>query len=157
MTPHELMTRKLMEKIAAAGANVPVYSLLVSALQGEKLDTPSSGIAIRIHATGQLAEPQPIYTFAVAVTLTVSIDDDKGGDLFKTNHDAIWDVFDHLARADNCAEIGDEGDTLSEGAAHVFAVDGFQMDEGDDPDYQEDDNGGAWTISFAATITGRAT
>ena len=153
MTPHELMTRKLMEKIAAAGANVPVYSLLVSALQGEKLDTPSSGIAIRIHATGQLAEPQPIYTFAVSVTLTVSIDDDKGGDLFKKNHDAIWDVFDHLARADNCGELGDEDD----GTDKVFAVDGFQMAEGDDPDYQEDDNGGAWTISFAATITGRAT
>ncbi len=157
MTPHELMTRKLKAAIEAAGASVPVFSLLLSALEGEKQQTPSSGIAVRVHATGQPHEPQPIYTFAISVTLAVAVDDDKGGDLFKTNHDAIWAAFDYLARGDNCAGLGDEGDDLPEGTAHVFAVDGFQIGEGDDPDYTEDDNGGAWTITFSATVTGRAT
>ena len=39
---------------------------------------------------------------------------------------------------------------------HIFSVDGFQLGAGDEPDYQEDDNGGTWTTTFLATLTGRA-
>ena len=154
MTPAELITRKLKAAIEAAGATLPVYSLLLEALDGEKQATPSSGIALNVHIAGQQAEPLPLYSFALHVVLTVSIDDDKGGRLFKENYDTLWAVFDHLARADNCAELGDEGD--ADTPAHVFAVDGFQLSEGDEPDYQEDENGGSFSTSFAATITGRA-
>lgn len=156
MNPAELITRKLKAAIEAAGATVPVYSLLLEALEGEKHETPSSGIAINAHVSGQLAEPLPLYTFALTVALTVSIDDDKGGSLFKTNYDALWAVFDNLARGDNCAALGDENDELAENEPHVFAVDGFQLADGNEPDYQTDENGGSWTTSFAATITGRA-
>lgn len=146
MTPAELITRKLRDAIEAAGASVPVYSLLLEAMSGERHETPSSGIAINVHITGQLAEPLPLYTFGVSAILTCSIDDDKGGVLFKRNYNAIWAVFDRLARGDNCAEICGDG----------FAADGFQLSEGDPPDFQEDENGGSWTVTFAATITGRA-
>lgn len=157
MTPAELITRKLKAAIENAGATVPVYSLLLEALEGEKNKTPSSGIALNVHISGQLAEPIPHYTFSVSAILSVSVDDDKGGSLFVENYNALWAVFDNLAREDSCTALGDEGDELEDGAAHVFAVDGFQLTEGDEPDFQADDNGGTWTTSFAATITGRAT
>lgn len=157
MTPAELITRKLKQAVEAAGATIPVYSLLLEALEGERHETPSSGIGINVHVSGQLEEPLPHYTFNAKVGLAVSIDDDKGGWLFKENYDAIWAAFDNLARGDNCTALGDEDDELADGAAHVFAVDGFQISDGDEPDYQADENGGSWSTSFAATITGRAT
>ena len=153
MTPAELITRKLKARIEASGATLPVFSLLLEALAGEKQATPSSGIALNVHVSGQLEEPLPHYTFTVRAVLTVALDDDKGGSLFKENYDALWAAFDFLARGDNCAGLGDEGDDTE---AHIFAADGFELGEGDPPDYQEDDNGGSWTTSFAATITGRA-
>lgn len=156
MTPAELITRKLKTAIENAGATVPVYSLLLEALEGEKHETPSSGIALNVHVSGQLDEPLPHYTFAATASLTVSIDDDKGGRLFVENYDVLWAVFDTAARGDNCVAFGDEADELDEGAAHVFAVDGFQITDGTEPDYQQDENGGSWTTTFAATITGRA-
>ena len=156
MTPAELITLKLKARLEATGASVPIQSLLLAALAGEKCEAASSGIEINVHITGQLAEPLPHYTFSVTASLTASIDDDKGGEISRENYEAIWAAFDFLARGDNCLELGDEGDTLEEGQAHVFAVDGFQLGEGDPPDFQEDENGGSWTTSFAATITGRA-
>ena len=156
MTPAELITRKLKQAIEAAGATVPVFSLLLEALQGERQTTPSSGIAVNVHISGQLEEPLSHYTFSVSAILSVSIDDDKGGTLFVENYNALWSVFDNLAREDNCTALGDEGDELAEGAAHIFAVDGFQLMEGDEPEYDEDENGGAWTTSFKAALTGRS-
>lgn len=156
MTPAELITRRLRDRIIAAGATLPVYSLLLEALAGEKRETPSSGIAINVHVAEQLEEPLPHYSFSVTVALSVSLDDDKGGQLFKENYDALWAAFDRLCRADNCTALGDEDDELADGETHVFAVDGFQLGDGDSPDWQEDGNGGSWTVSFAATITGRA-
>ncbi len=156
MTPAELITRKLKAAIESAGATVPVYSLLLEAIAGEKQKTPSSGIALNVHISGQLEEPLPHYTFKANAILSVAIDDDKGGAVFKTNYDTLWAVFDNLARGDNCAALGDEDDELDDGAAHVFAVDGFELGEGDEPDYQQDENGGSFSTSFAATITGRA-
>lgn len=153
MTPAELITRKLKAAIESAGATLPVYSLLLEALEGEKQETPSSGIALNVHIAAQLEEPLPHYSFSARAILTVALDDDKSGGLFKANYDALWDVFDYLARGDNCAELGDEADDTP---AHVFAVDGFQLENGDEPDFQQDENGGSWTTSFAATITGRA-
>ena len=122
MTPAELITRKLKQAIEAAGATIPVYSLLLEALEGERHETPSSGIGIKVHVSGQLDEPIPHYTFDVKAGLAVSIDDDKGGWLFKENYDAIWAAFDNLARGDNCTALGDEDDELADGVAHVFAV-----------------------------------
>lgn len=156
MTPAELITRKLKAAIENAGATLPVHSLLLEALDGEKQETPSSGIALNVHIAAQLEEPLPHYSFSVRAILTVALDDDKSGGLFKENYDAIWAVFDNLARNDNCTALGDENDELAEGAAHVFAVDGFQLAEGDEPTYQQDENGGTFTTSFAATTTGRA-
>ena len=156
MTPAELITRKLKAAVESAGATLPIQSLLLEALDGEKQETPSSGIALNVHIAGQLEEPLPHYSFSVRAVLTVALDDDKGGRLFLENYEAIWAAFDFLAREDNCTELGDEGNTLEEGAAHVFAVDGFQLNEGDEPDYEQNENGGTWTTSFAATITGRA-
>lgn len=157
MTPAELITRKLKTAIEKAGATVPVVSLLLEALEGERHQTPSSGIAIKVHVSGQLEEPLPHYTFAVKVGLVVSLDDDKGGRLFMENFAALWEVMDFFARADNCIALGDGEDEIPAGAHHVFCVDGFQLLEGDEPEYQQDENGGTWTTSFAATITGRAT
>ena len=154
MTPAELITRKLKARIEASGATVPVFSLLLEALAGEKHDAKSSCIAVNVHIAEQRAEPLPLYSFNATVALTVSLDDDKGGSLFVDNYNAMWAVFDHLARGDNCAELGDEDDDTP---AHVFAVDGFQLESGDEPDFQQDENGGTWTTTFAATITGRAT
>lgn len=156
MTPAELITRKLKAAIENAGATLPVHSLLLEALDGEKQETPSSGIALNVHISEQLEEPLPHYAFSARAILTVALDDDKSGGLFKANYDTLWAVFDNLARGDNCAALGDEDDELDDGAAHVFAVDGFQLDEGDEPDFQQDENGGTFTTSFAATITGRA-
>lgn len=153
MTPAELITRKLKARIEASGATLPVFSLLLEVLAGEKHEAKSSGIALNVHIAGQLEEPQPHYTFTVRAVLTVALDDDKGGALFKANYDALWAVMDTLARGDNCVELGDEADDTE---AHVFAVDGFQIESGDEPDFQPDENGGAWSVSFAATITGRA-
>ena len=156
MTPAELITRKLKAKVEAAGATLPVYSLLLEALAGEKHEALSSGIALNIHNGDQLEEPLPHYTFNVTAILTVALDDDKGGQLFKANYDKLWAVFDNLARGDNCTALGDEDDELADDLAHVFAVDGFQLGEGAEPDYQQDENGGSFTTTFAATITGRA-
>ena len=156
MSPAELITRKLKDAIEAGGATVPVDSLLLEALEGERHETPSSGIGLNVHVSGQIAEPLPLYTFSVRAVLTVSLDDDKGGRLFKENYDILWAVFDGLARGDNCAALGDENDELDDGTAHVFAVDGFQFASGDEPTFQDDENGGSWTTSFAVTITGRA-
>jgi hypothetical protein len=156
MTPAELITRKLKQAIEAAGATLPVNSLLLEALDGEKQKTPSSGIALNVHISEQLEEPLPHYSFSARAILTVALDDDKSGGLFKANYDTLWAVFDNLARNDNCVALGDEGDELAEDTAHVFAVDGFQLGEGDEPDYQQDENGGSFTTTFAATITGRA-
>ncbi|MBR4353774.1 MAG: hypothetical protein IKP97_00555 [Kiritimatiellae bacterium] len=156
MTPAELITRKLKAQIESAGSTLPVHSLLLEALDGEKQETPSSGIALNVHISEQLEEPLPHYAFSARAILTVSLDDDKGGNLFLENYNALWAAFDNLARGDNCEALGDEADELAEGVAHVFAVDGFQIVEGETPDFQTDENGGYWTTSFAATITGRA-
>ena len=156
MTLAELITRKLKARIEASGATLPVFSLLLEALAGEKHEAKSSGIAVNVHIAGQQAEPLPLYSFNATAILTVSLDDDKGGSLFVENYNALWAAFDFLARGDNCVELGDEADELADDAAHVFAVDGFQIQSGDEPDYQEDENGGSWSTSFAATITGRA-
>jgi len=156
MTPAELITRKLKAAIENAGATLPVHSLLLEALEGEKQETPSSGIALNVHISDQLEEPLPHYAFSVRAILTVALDDDKSGGLFKENYDALWATFDNLARGDNCAALGDEDDELDDGAAHVFAADGFQLGEGDEPDFQQDENGGTFSTTFAATITGRA-
>jgi hypothetical protein len=153
MTPAELITRKLKAAIESVGATLPVYSLLLEALEGEKQETPSSGIALNVHIAAQLEEPLPHYSFSARAILTVALDDDKGGAVFKANYDALWAVFDYLARGDNCAELGDEADDTP---THVFAVDGFQLENGDEPDFQQDENGGSFSTSFAATITGRA-
>lgn len=153
MTPAELITRKLKARIEASGATLPVFSLLLEALAGEKHEAKSSGIAVNVHIAEQRAEPLPLYSFNATVVLTVSLDDDKGGSLFVENYNALWAVFDFLARGDNCVELGDEADDTE---AHVFAVDGFQLGEGDPPDFADDENGGTWTTTFAATITGRA-
>lgn len=156
MTPAELITRKLKELIEDEGATVPVAALLLEALDGEKLELPPSFIALSVHVAGQLEEPLPHYRFEAAAELVVSVDEDKGARLFKENHDALWRTFDSLAREDNCTALGDENDELTEGTAHVFAVDGFQLNAGNAPTFQDDGNGGSWTTSFAATITGRA-
>ncbi len=153
MTPAELITRKLKSVIESNGATAQVYSLLIEALEGKPHVSPSSGIAINCHVSAQTAEPLPLYTFDLSVALSVALDDDKSGSLFVENYNALWTTFDYLCRADNCTALGDEDDDVDE---HVFAVDGFQLDKGDDPDYQSDANGGSWTCSFAATITGRA-
>ena len=153
MTPAELITRKLKARIEASGATLPVFSLLLEALAGEKHEAKSSGIAVNVHIAEQHAEPLPLYSFNATVALTVSLDDDKGGSLFVENYNALWAAFDFLARGDNCGELGDEADDTE---AHVFAVDGFQLGEGDPPDFADDENGGTWTTTFAATITGRA-
>ena len=147
MTPPELLARNVAGTILAAGATVPVYSLLLSALAGEKFESPSSGIAVNVHISGQHAEPLPIYTFTVSATLSAAVDDDKDGRLFKHNHDILWRVFDRLARGDTCREIG---------ALGVFEVDGLQFLESDPPDFSEDDNGGSFNITFAVQVTGRA-
>ena len=153
MTPAELITRRLKARIEAGGATLPVFSLLLEALAGEKHEAKSSGIAVNVHIAEQRAEPLPLYSFNATVVLTVSLDDDKGGSLFVENYNALWAAFDFLARGDNCADLGDEADDTP---AHVFAVDGFQLESGDEPDFQQDENGGTWTTTFAATITGRA-
>ena len=153
MTPAELITRKLKARIEASGATLPVFSLLLEALAGEKHEAKSSGIAVNVHIAGQQAEPLPLYSFSVRAILTVALDDDKGGSLFVENYNTLWAAFDYLARGDNCAELGDEGDDTP---AHIFAVDGFELGEGDPPDFADDENGGTWTTTFAATITGRA-
>ena len=154
MTPAELITRKLKARIEASGATVPVFSLLLEAIAGEKHEAKSSCIAVNVHIAEQHAEPLPLYSFNATVGLTVSLDDDKGGSLFAENYNALWAAFDFLARDDNCVELGDEDDDTE---AHVLAVDGFQLGEGDPPDFADDENGGTWTTTFAATITGRAT
>ena len=153
MTPAELITRKLKARIEASGATLPVFSLLLEALAGEKHEAKSSAIALNVHIAEQHAEPLPLYSFNATVGLTVALDDDKGGSLFVENYNALWAAFDFLARGDNCVELGDEADDTE---AHVFAVDGFQLESGDEPDFQQDENGGTWTTTFAATITGRA-
>lgn len=156
MTPAELITRKLKAAIEAVGVTVPVISLLLESFEGERHETPSSFIALTVQFTEQLEEPLPHYRFQVTADLVAAIDDDKGGMLFKENHDALWGVFDNLARGDNCAALGDENDELAENEPHVFAVDGFQFGGGNAPSFTDDENGGSWTTSFAATITGRA-
>ena len=159
MTPAELITRKLKARIEASGATLPVFSLLLEALAGEKHEAKSSCIAVNVHVAEQHAEPLPLYSFNATVALTVSLDDDKGGSLFAENYNDLWAAFDFLARDDNCVELGDEDDEPEEGRdpiQHVFAVDGFQLGSGDEPDYQEDDNGGTWTTTFSSTLTGRA-
>ena len=154
MTPAELITRKLKARIEASGATLQVFSLLLEALAGEKHEAKSSCIAVNVHVAEQHAEPLPLYSFNATVGLTVSLDDDKGGSLFFENYNALWAAFDFLARDDNCVELGDEDNDTE---AHVFEVDGFQLGEGDPPDFADDENGGTWTTTFAATITGRAT
>ena len=160
MTPAELISRRLMARLEAAGVSVPVQSLLIQALAGETKSVASSGVLVNCHISEQIAEPLPNYKFDVIVRLVVSIDDDKNGELFAENYAAIWAAFDYLAREDNCEELGDENDHAENDDApepqHVFAVDGFQLGGGDEPDYQEDENGGTWTTSFTATLTGRA-
>lgn len=147
MTPAELLTRNIKTRIESTGAGLPIHSLLISALEGQKAETPSSGIAINVHIADQLTESLPQYVFTATVILTVSIDDDKEGILFARNYEAIWNALDFLARKDNCLELGDDS---------VFAVDGFKLSGGGDPDYQEDENAGSFTTSFEATITGRS-
>lgn len=158
MTPAELITTRLKARIVAAGADIPVESLLLQALAGEKKSVASSGITLNVHISGQLHESLPLYTFKVTARLVAAIDDDKTGDLFKRNYDALWAAFDFLARGDNCTELGDEDDTPDGDTpvAHIFAVDGFQLADGDEPDYQADENGGTWVTTFTATLTGRA-
>ena len=156
MTPAELITRKLCAKLADAGATLPVVSLLLEALDGEKHAVPSSFIALNVHIAEQLEEPLPHYRFEATATVVVAVDDDKGGAIFKANYEAVWTAFDGLARGDSCTALGDENDELDDGAAHVFAVDGFQIGAGNTPSYTEDENGGTWDTSFAASITGRA-
>ena len=158
MTPAELITTRLKARIVASGADIPVQSLLLQALAGEKKSVASSGISLNVHISGQLEEPLPHYTFKVTARLVAAIDDDKTGDLFKRNYDALWAAFDFLARADNCTELGDEYDTPDgdEPAPHIFSVDGFHLADGDEPDYQADENGGTWVTTFTATLTGRA-
>lgn len=152
MTPAELITQKLYARLNACGVTLPIDSLLLDALAGEKRSVEASNIGINVHISNQLAEPLPQYQFSATIILTVAVDDDKGGSLFGDNYAAIWNAIDFLARGDNCTELGDEGE-----GNPVFCVDGFSIDSGDDPDYQEDENGGSWTTSFKATITGRAT
>lgn len=154
MTPAELITRKLMAALPGHGANVQTVSLLVEALEGARHEAPSSGINISVHVTGQLHEPLPQYTFTVTAVLVVSLDDDKGGALFVDNYNALWSCFDHFARGSNCTALGDEDDDVE---THIFAVDGFQLTESSEPEFADDENGGSWSASISATITGRAT
>lgn len=158
MTPAELITRRLISRLATSGATVPIQALLIQALEGEKKTVNSSGFVVTVHIAEQLNEPLPTYVFDVTIRLVVSIDDDKSGALFRENYDAAWAAVDYFARGDNCVELGDEFDTAEFGVdvQHVFAVDGFKLTGGDDPDYAEDENGGNWAFSFTATITGRA-
>lgn len=152
MTPAELIARRLKAAIENRGTTVPVVSLLLAALTGDRLESLSSCIALNVHIESQTHEPLPLYSFSATATLTVSVDDDRSGGLFATNYEALWNAFADLSQGDNCTAIGDEGDTPP---GSVFAVDGFQITSGSEPSYQEDDNGGSWTTSFAATITGR--
>lgn len=154
MTPAELITRRIMERLAKSGVALPVQSLLVEALEGERKSVAASGVIVSCHVSGQLEEPLPHYTFDAKVRLVVAIDEDKGGSTFAGEYAAVWDAMHYLATADHCTELGDEADETD---AHVFAVDGFQLTGGDEPDYQDDENGGAWTVAFSATLTGRAT
>lgn len=156
MTPAELITRKLKARLESSGVTLPVVSLLLQALDGEKQAAESSFIALSVSLSEQIAESLPLYVFNAEIALVAAIDDDKGGETFKTNHEAIWAAFDFLARENNCVELGDENDELEEGAAHVFAVDGFHIQSETAPTFNDDENGGTWTTSFAATITGRA-
>lgn len=154
MTPAELITTKLKAHIENFGATIPVQSLLLQAIAGEMKSVASSGIALNVHIAGQLEEPLPHYQLAVTVRLVVSIDDDKTGDLFKKNYDALWDALKFLSVDDNCVSLGDEDEAT--GAFDCFAVDGLQLTGGDEPDYQADENGGTWVTTFTATLTGRA-
>lgn len=158
MTPAELITRRMMTRLATAGVTLPVQSLLVEALEGERKEVASSGVVVSCHVSSQLEEPLQHYAFDVKVRLCVAIDDDKSGGTFADEYDAVWAAMHYLATGDNCEELGDENDTAEEGqaVAHVFAVDGFQLTGGDEPEYEEDGNGGTWTVSFSATLTGRA-
>lgn len=155
MTPAELITRRLMTRLATAGVTLPVQSLLVEALEGERKEVASSGVVVSCHISSQLEEPLPHYAFDVKVRLCVAIDDDKSGGTFADEYDAVWAAMHYLATEDHCNELGDEDDDPAP-ATHVFAVDGFQLTGGDEPEYEEDDNGGTWTVSFSATLTGRA-
>lgn len=157
MTPFELVSRKLAAQLAVSGATLPVESLLIDALEGERRTSPSSGIGLNVHVAEQPFEPLPCLRLSVRVVLVVACDDDKSGVLFRENYDAVWAALFHLASGDNCTALGDEGDELAEGAAHVFAVDGFRLTGGNDPEYEADDNGGTWICTFEATLDGRVT
>lgn len=158
MTPAELITRRLSARILTAGVSLPVQSLLIQALEGEKKSVASSGVLISVSNPKQLTEPLTNYEFDVSARLVVAIDDDKSGLLFAENYNAMFAAMHHLAAGDNCTELGDEDDVPAEGETitHVFACDGFQLNGGNEPDYEEDNNGGTWTTSFTATLTGRA-
>lgn len=153
MTPAELITRKLMEKFKAV-ATLPVESLLVEALEGDAHRAQNSGILVTVHVEAQKFEARREYEFSLSVRLAVAIDDDKSGHLFRENYEAIWSVLDYLADGDNCSEIGSKED--EDNAAGDFFVDGFLLGGGNEPDFAEDDNGGTWTTTFTATLTGRA-
>jgi len=170
MTPAEIITRKLKARIEESGATVPVVSLLLEALEGARHEAPSSFIALSVQIAAQLEEPLPHYRFDLAATLVTAIDDDKGGQLFKANHDALWTAFDYLARADNCEELGGDsssgfgglpqetgGDSSSGfGGLPPFLCDGLQLGAGVAPQFSDDEDGGSWTVTFSATVTGRA-
>ena len=141
MTPAEIITRRLKSAIEAAGATVPVRSALISALEGGRLDAPSSLIWLRVHVSNQRSEPLPHYDFAVAAGLSVAVDDDRDGSLFAANYAALWSALDSLAREDACSVLGDADDQDVENP--VFSADGFRLTGGDPPEFQEDAAGGA--------------
>lgn len=145
-TPMETIAIKLAEYLTTNGATVAVDSLLFDALAGVPRAAFSSGIAVNIHSAGQIYEAQTVYNFTLTLVLTVSVDDDKTGELFRENYETLWNTVNYYAYGDRCTTLGD-GET--------YAVDGFQATSGSEPDYAEDGNGGTWTTSFGAQLTVR--
>ena len=144
MTPAEAITRGIASRIEASGATIPVESLLLMALEGEKKTSASSGIVVECHVAEQPSEPVAEFAFDVAVRIAASLDDDKSGRLFAENYEAVWNALLHFVRGDACRALG----------SGSFSANGFYLTGGEAPDYQSGENGGTWTTTFTATVAG---
>ncbi len=148
MTPQQHIAECLKNALESGGVDVPVQSLLLSALGGEAFESADSSVVISVALDEQPTANIPRYHFTVNAALVMAVDDDKTSRRFKENYNAVFAVFDSLISRWNASGLFN-----ADGRDCPFMVETFKVANIGEPSFSENDMGGEWSAEFSATLT----
>ena len=135
---------KLLTALRGLDLPVPVVGLLETAGNGEVKQEDLTALQLRVYGVQQPHEAHGMWQCKAELRLEVEQAESANGVMFRDAHEAVALWLERVMLADTCAEELDTDELF---------VDGFQLGEGGDADF--DASGGVWYATWTVTLSGR--